>query len=182
VRPRLRRPGAAFSLLEVMIAFVVMLVALALAAKLLENVLAQLSWSSRKAIEVSPNLALEQIRTDLRNSSGTAVAFGIWKSAPLIISGATGGLELIYLIEDGNLVRRSIDLATGHQEERVVLDRVVDLRYRDNRDAIEIEVEYLRMAPLTRRDTAAGRRETFEPDHRRMSIVISPRRIPVSRF
>ncbi len=64
----------------------------------------------------------------------------------------------------------------------MVLDQVVDLRYRGTGEAIEIELEFLRMKPPLRRDTAAGMHELAEPDHRRMSILVSPRRIETEAF
>lgn len=170
-----------FSVLEVLVASSILLLALLLAARLLEDVGMQMAWSGRRALELSPSLALEQIRTDLRGSYGAPTGLGLWLPAPLAIDGSASGYAIVYLVDQGRLVRRTTD-PDGREEERVVLDRVVDLRYRDNWGAIEVEIEYLRMRPPTRRDSAAGMKESGPPDHQRMSILISPRRQSVERF
>ncbi len=175
------RKSRAFSVLEILVTLVILLVATALAAKLLQDVGMQIAWSGRKTTEVSPNLALEQIRTDLRGSRGTPTAFGIWQSAPLSVHGSSTGYAIVYLIDGDQLLRRTTD-PSGKRQERVVLDKVVDLRYRGNGEAIEIEIEFLRMKPPLRRDTAAGMRELATPDHHRMSIVVSPRRVETEAF
>lgn len=179
--PRPRRRAGGFSVLELVVASLVLLVAVALAARLLQDVGMQIAWSGRKTLEVSPNLALEQLRTDLRGSFGTADSLGMWQGAPLAVQGSSTGYGIVYLIEDGQLLRRTTD-PSGKVEQRLVLDKVVDLRYRINRNAVEIELEFLRMQPPLRRDTAAGMRELVSPERRKMSIMVGPRRVPAERF
>lgn len=176
-----RRTRRGFSVLEMMVAFALLVLALMLSAKLLQDTAMQISWSGRKALEVSPNLALEQIRTDLRGSAGTPLVLPGWQSAPLSITGSSSGLTFLYYVAQGQLLRRAIE-SSGKYTERVVLDQVVDLRYRAGPAGIEVELEFLRMKPPLRRDTAAGMREALAPDHRRMAIVVSPRRLPTEAF
>jgi hypothetical protein len=173
-----RRP-AAYSLLELTIASLVLLVAMALAARLLHDVGMQVAWSGRKAIEMSPELALDQLRNDLRDSAGPMGTLGMWQSAPLAIGGSSSGQTVVYRVEDGDLVRRILGGSAGG---RKVLDKVTELRYRYGHDAVEVEIEFLRIKPPLRRDVAAGMRESPAPEKRKVAIVVCPRRLPVERF
>jgi hypothetical protein len=182
MRPGQRRRSGkrAFSVLEMTVAAFLLMVAMGLAARLLQDVGMQIAWSGRKALEVSPNLALEQIRTDLRASHGTSDSMGMWQGPPLAVQGSSTGYVILYLIEENQLLRRTI--GPEGVQDRVVLDQVVDLQYRYNRNAVEIEIEFLRMRPPLRRDTAAGMRELDSPEHHKMSILVSPRRVATERF
>lgn len=172
------RRQAGYSLLELTVSSLVLMLVLALAAEMLQDVGKQVAWSGRRAIEMSPELALDQIRNDLRASSGPMATLGMWQSAPLAITGASSG-TVIYQVEDGDLVRRNL---TSGGSGRKVLDKVTDLRYRYNHDAVEIEIEFLRIKPPLRRDLAAGMRESVIPDQHRVAIVVTPRRVPAERF
>lgn len=181
MQARKKRQAAGFSVLELVVATLVLLVSTLLAAKLLQDVGMQIAWSGRQALEVSPNLALEQIRTDLRGSQGTSDSLGMWQSAPLAVQASSTGYAIVYELVGDELLRRATS-PSGRKTERVVLDKVVDLRYRINHGAVEVEIEFLRMQAPLRRDTAAGMREIEEPDHRKMSIVVGPRRQDTERF
>ena len=47
---------------------------------------------------------------------------------------------------------------------------------------VELEVAYLRMSPLLRKDTAVGTREAVTPEQRKISLWVSPRRVPAEFF
>lgn len=179
-QPRSRR-AAGFSVLEMVVAATILGVAMLISARLLQDVGMQISWSGRKTLELSPSLALEQLRTDLRNSRGAGDAFGGWQSPPLAVQFSSTGYTIVYDIEDRKLLRRTL-APSGRRTERVVLDQVVELRYRTTNDAVEIEVEFLRMQPPLRRDDAAGMREAGSPERHKMGIVVLPRRMDTETF
>lgn len=179
-QPRPRR-AAGFSVLELVVAAAILGVAMLIAARLLQDVGMQIAWSGRKTLELSPSLALEQLRTDLRNSQGTGDALGMWQSPPLAVQRSSTEYTIVYDIEDRKLLRRTI-APSGRRTERVLLDQVVDLRYRTSHDAVEIEVEFLRMQPPLRRDEAAGMREAGSPERHKMGIVVLPRRMDTESF
>lgn len=175
------KKGRAFTVLELTVATLVLLVALLIAARLLQDTAAQIAWSGRKAVEVSPDLALEQIRTDLRNSSGLLLLSTEWTSGPLTVAGSASGLPIVYGIEEGLLIRSTLD-DEGVLSRRIALERMVDLRYRAYYGAIEVEITFLRMSPLLRKDTAAGTREKLTPELHRISLLVSPRRVLAESF
>lgn len=180
MKARTFRRGA-FTVLEMTIATLILLFAIALSARLLQDTAAQIAWSGRKAIEASPDLALEQLRTDLRNSAGVLHAGIDWIQGPMVVVGSPSDLTIVYQIEDDLLIR-STESKDGVLSRRIVLDRVVDFAYRAYSGMVEIEVTFLRMSPLLRKDTAVGTREKVAPEQQRISLQVSPRRVPAEFF
>lgn len=176
------RKRRAFTVLELTIATLILLVALLVSARLLQDTAAQIAWSGRKAVEISPEQAIEQIRTDLRQASGVFYLGSLWTSGPLVIAGSSSGLSIVYEIDESGTLVRGTEDKDGFATERRVLDRVVDLRYRSYYGAIEVEVTFLRMSPLLRKDTAAGAREALSPEQRQVSFIVHPRRVMAERF
>ena len=171
----------AFTVLEMTIATLILLVAISMSARLLQDTAAQIAWSGRKAVEVSPDLALEQLRTDLRSSAGVLHSGTDWIHGPMAIVGSPSGLSIVYEVEEGLLIR-STESKDGVLSRRIVLDRVVDFAYRAYFGTVELEVAYLRMSPLLRKDTAVGTREAVTPEQRKISLWVSPRRVPAEFF
>jgi len=152
-RPRFRRrvpPAAGFSVLEMVVALAISLVALALAGGLLLESFGRLAHSARQALDPVGEIAGQQLRADLRAAAGAA------------------GGSSVFWSQDDVLYRRT---ASGR---RPVLRSVTTFRWRRRGASLEIDLGYQvtrRWGPLA----AGGTRELPLPAEEELLFRVTPR-------
>lgn len=172
------RPATAgFTLLELLVSFAILLVAMMIAGRLLLEAQARMAHSARQALEPVAAIALKQIRADVR-ASGQVPAFDHeWNWQPLVLLGHPAG-TVIYERTGSDLVR-TVDAGAGSEPaDRLVMRAVSVWRWRLSPGAplplVEIELgqqEIPRLALLA----AAGQREAPILVTRSHLIAVSPR-------
>lgn len=179
VRDRRRPPGAAgFTVLEMLVSFVVLAVAMTIASSLLLESQRRLAHSARRALEPTAAIALDQIRADVRASRGILASDFEWTWDPLVLSGHPAG-TVRYEKRGAELVRRIFDrYGTPQGSGRVILLEVTVWRWRLDRTAplplAEIELGHRETPPLGRL-AAGGQREAPISLNRSHLISVSPR-------
>lgn len=138
--PARSRPAErGFSLLELMIAVALMIVALALANELLIESQRRLAIGARAQLEPDDSLALRLLRDDLR----AAAPIAGW-SGPLDCRRPE--LTARWELDGETLQRRTFDLDDVDRGARAMLDRVVAFRWRPlAAGAVEVEIVRRRM-------------------------------------
>ncbi len=179
MRRRASASVAGFSVLELLVSFALLLLATMIAGRLLLESQARMAHSARQALEPVAEIALEQIRADVRAAGSVPARDYQWNWRPMILLGHPVG-TVRYERRGRDLVRRVI--VQGDPEaggERTVMREVTIWRWRVRREAplqlIEIELshrEISRFGPLT----GAGQREVQIPTSRSHVIAVSPRR------
>jgi prepilin-type N-terminal cleavage/methylation domain-containing protein len=125
-----QRPGrssaAGFTLVEMLVALVVLAVALALAAGLLREAAWTLAGAAREARAPLAPLAAATLRRDVRASARVAPhplavpGSSLWLSDPLVLLGHPAG-RVVYVLEGDLLVRRVLPPGGGEPRERDLL-------------------------------------------------------------
>ncbi len=141
-----RRAERGFSLLELMIAVALMIVALALANELLIESQRRLAIGARAQLEPDDSLALRLLRDDLR----AAAPIAGW-SGPLDCRRPE--LTARWELTGETLQRRTFDLDDVDRGARAMLDRVVAFRWRSiaspssSGGGVEVEIVRRRLEP-----------------------------------
>ncbi len=168
---RARVSGAGFTLLELLISFAILMLAMMIAGRLLLESQARLAHSARQALEPAATIALKQIRADVRAAGRVPGADFEWTWAPLTLLDHPAG-TVRYEKVGTDLVRT---LGDGR---RIVMHAVSIWRWRLSRGAplplVEIELGH-REIPRLALLAAAGQREAPIPVTRSLRIAVSPR-------
>ena len=167
-----KREEAGFSVLELLVSFAILMIAMSLAGGLLLESQARMGHAARQALEPVAQLALRQIRADVRAAAGAAAQDHEWSWLPLVLTGHPAG-TVVYRREGDALVRE-----IGGRGRRVVLRSVSVFRWRLARAAplslIEIELGH-REIPRFALLAAAGQREAPIPFTRSHLLAVNPR-------
>lgn len=174
-----KRICSGFTVLELLFSFVILLIAMMIAGRLLLEAQARMAHSARQALEPVAPIALKQIRADVR-ASGRVPAFdNEWNWQPLVLLDHPAG-TVSYERNGTDLVRRVDVGGSSEPVERTVLGAVSIWRWRIAPSAplplVEIELgqrEIPRFALLA----AAGQREAPIPITRSHLLTISPRQV-----
>ncbi len=185
----MRRPGircrrdslsvSGFTLLELLVSFVILAIALMIAGRLLLESQARMAHSARQAMEPVAMIALKQIRADVRTSGHVPASDYHWSWQPLILLDHPVG-TVTYKRVGRDLVR-TVDAGDGSESgsERIVLREVSVWRWRLSAEAplplVEIELGH-REIPRFALLAAAGQREAPIPLTRGYLLAVSPRR------
>lgn len=158
---RLRSAG--FSLLELLVVFVISGLALLLASRLLLESSSRMQRRMEENLRPVGDLALRQVGSDLRMASGVKPSlFDGWSRDALVLYGHPAG-DLSYLKLDNDLYRLQRlpkpDAPPGEfmLQERLVLQAVTSFRWRlRGGRTVEVDLGY-REAPRLRQLNAGGR-------------------------
>lgn len=117
-----RREAAGFTLLELVVATGLTLLALAVAARLLGESHRMLALAAHEQLDPVAGLALAQLRADLQGAGAVAGAPypRLEAAGPLVLLGHPAG-TIRYELGGGDLVRTLLDAAGRPQGRRVVL-------------------------------------------------------------
>jgi prepilin-type N-terminal cleavage/methylation domain-containing protein len=121
-----RRSAAGYTLVEMLVALVVLAVGLALAAGLLREAAWTLAGAAREARAPLAPLAAATLRGDVQSSAGVAPhplatpGSPLWLSDPLVLLGHPAG-SVVYALEGDRLVRRVLPAGGGEPRERDLL-------------------------------------------------------------
>jgi len=163
-RGRAQRAGSAgFSLLELLLVFVISGLALLLASHLLLESASRMSHRMQETLRPVGDLALRQIGSDLRMASGIKTGlFSGWSRDALVLYGHPAG-DLSYAKLDDELFRLQRLPKPGAPpgesilHQRLVLQAVTTFRWRlRGARTVEVDLSY-REAPRLRQLTAGGR-------------------------
>ena len=176
------RPGRGFTLLELLVAASVMVVALALTLDLVSRAQQQIDHAGARALDLPVELVFDRLRRDVRTSRSVEAGLsmpGLWSRDPLVTSGRAGG-DVAYALVGGELVRHPVGATDPADRVRVLAD-VRGLRWRriegTARASVEIEVTFGEAGALTARAGAAragvGRVRTER-------LVVTPRDLVAS--
>ncbi len=172
VTARPRRGAAGFSLIELVVAMLLLLLVLALAGQLLVESGRIFSASARELRTVDDDLALRWLRTDLRGGVPAEIWSPDWSSEPLVLF--EGERALAWAADDGRLLRAEAPASGAPPAERVLLEDVVAFRWRVPVPGL-IEIEIVRRraehAPLTRVMSAEWRRRGTTLEAATLSIA-----------
>ncbi|MEM6796676.1 MAG: hypothetical protein AAF725_22075 [Acidobacteriota bacterium] len=174
-----------FSIPEILIASSLLLLALGLAFQLIAGSQAMMANSGQRQIDMSVELALNQLRADVRNSRNYLTPTGwagSWiSSEPLRLVRDSSGGSIAYQLVRGELSR--ITYAPGQlnpESQRLVLDNVESFRWRGltglSRSAVQIEIRHRETAPLSRR-RAGGQLAAERWKVRTFDLTLLARRI-----
>ena len=165
-------------MVELLVSFVILMIAMMMASQLLLEAQARMSHSARQALEPVAAIALKQIRADVRASGRVPALDDQWNWAPLTLEGHPSG-TVTYERVGSDLVRR-VDSGAGSASsgERLVLQAVSIWRWRLSPGAplplVEIEIGH-REIPRFTLLAAAGQREAPIPITRSHLVAASPR-------
>ncbi len=161
-----------FTLPELLVSFLILIIAMTIAGRLLLESQARMAHSARRATEPVATIALKQIRADVRASGSVTALDHEWSWEPLVLLGHPAGV-VTYERVGRDLVR---GVGTG---ERIVLREVSIWRWRLSAEAplplVEIELGH-REIPRFALLAAIGRREAPIPVTRSYLVAVSPRR------
>ena len=180
----LRRGGAGFTVIEMMIAMTITLVAMAIATELILESQRRLAHSGRRNLDMSVDLAFDQLRLDVRSSTGFDIPPGMGglyndgSTTSLVIEGHYSGDTIAYELVDGDL-RRLVYKGTDFNpaSQRVVLKQVGVFRWRNHPQVgqmLEVLISHEETAEMTGL-VAGGQRERLEPAVRTVSMMLKPR-------
>ncbi|MEM7354042.1 MAG: prepilin-type N-terminal cleavage/methylation domain-containing protein [Acidobacteriota bacterium] len=164
-----------FTLVEMLVAFAVLSVAMLIASRLLLESQMRMAHSARRAFDPVASLALKQIRADVRMAANVVATDFQWTWDTLVLSGHPAG-TVRYEKVGSDLLRRLPGESAGGG--KIMLRDVTVWRWRLSRDTraplVEIELghhETSRLGLLT----SAGRREAEVFLTRRHRVAVSPR-------
>ena len=173
------RSGAAsgFTLLELVVSFAILSIAMLIASQLLLESLLRLSHSARRALDPAATIALKQIRADVRASSRVRALGDEWNFEPLTLKGHPAG-RLRYVKVGSDLMREIYRPGGGElTSERIVMRAVNLWRWRLNPSVpalVEIELGY-RETPRLGLLAGAAQRPAPIPAMRSHLVAASPR-------
>ncbi|MEM8996376.1 MAG: hypothetical protein AAGF23_16435, partial [Acidobacteriota bacterium] len=153
------------------------------ASRLVLDAQASIAHSGRRFLDMSVDLAFDQLRHDVRSSDGFGIPAGmggLWvRGERLTLVGHISGDTVIYELRDGELLRHSVPLQVGQPTAtRPVLRDVRVFRYRSvpttGRPSLEVEVTHFETAPLTAR-TSAGQAAAAPAAERVVGLILTPR-------
>ncbi len=167
-----------------MVAMTVTLVAMAIAAELVLETQRRIAHSGRRNLDMSVDLAFEQLRVDVRGSHSFDIPFGMsgvfndGADEPLEINGHFSGKTIVYELVKRDL-RRVVYKGASYtpESQRVVLKEVSLFRWRNHpraSEVLEVLISHEETADLTGL-VAAGQREVLEPKVRTVTMMIKPR-------
>lgn len=167
--------AAGFTVLELLVSFTILVAAMTLAGRLLLESQARMAHSARRALEPALEIALKQLRADVRAAARVPALDHAWSWEPLILIGHPAG-TVTYERLDGDLVR---SVGGGPEAGRRAVMRSVSVwRWRLAPDAplplVEIELGH-REIPRFALLAAAGQREAPIPVTRSHLLAVSPR-------
>ena len=159
---RNREPNGGFTLVELTIASLLLLIALALATSLFLESLRVFGAAGLRVTDPLPELASIRLRRDLRGAtSPTPVPVPVWRTGVLTVDRPDGS-TVQWSLEGDRLVR----IAAGPEGPvaRALLDRVAAWRWRAwPQHTYEVEIAFVRIAP-TFVSATSGRRADPELD------------------
>lgn len=175
--PRIRPASSGFTVLELLVSFAILMVAMMIAGRLLLEAQSRMAHSARKALEPVAPIALKQIRADVRACSQVPAFDRQWNWEPLVLLGHPAG-TVTYERVGSDLVRR-VDAGAGSEPaERLMMSAVSIWRWRLSPNAplplIEIELGQREIPRLTLL-AAAGQREAPISVTRSHLIAVNPR-------
>ncbi len=179
MRDRRQSSASGFTVLELLISFVILMVATTLAGQLLLESQARMAHSMRRALEPVVPIALKQIRADVRASGHVPALDQEWSWEPLVLLDHPAG-TVTYERVDSDLVRTVDTGETGSESggERIVLRSLSIWRWRLSPGSplplVEIELGHLE-TPRFSRLAAAGQREAPYPMTRSHLMAVGPR-------
>jgi hypothetical protein len=175
-----RRGARGFSLLEVAISTAILFFALALIVRLLMEAQIYIAWSGPAQVAMSPELACEQLRNDIRAAGAVAGEPGV----ALVVLGHSSGDSIQYQVRSGKLERILYDPIKDEETSRPVLDRIVNFRWAPLDDgAVAIDITSWRdSAPHEGRRGPAGQLAARERILTHHGLVVSPRRVATTAF
>ena len=153
-RARTRRLGrsAGFSLIEMLISLVLLMVALFLAADLIQEAGTLLVDTAREVPDSPASLVLSRLRADIMAASGVDSPLG-WSPGPLDLSGRfpeVKGIEVraVRYERDGETLYRSLFDESGYPlvDQAVVWRGITDWEWRRWGAMVEVDVSYRRFA------------------------------------
>ena len=166
-----------FTVLELLISFAILLTATLIAGRLMLEAQARMAHSARRALEPVADIALKQIRADVRAAARVPAFDNEWSWEPLVLLGHPAG-TVTYERMGTDLVRTVDAGGASEPVERLVLQGVSIWRWRLSPGVpsplVEIELgrrEIPRFALLA----AAGQREAPNPVTRSRLLAISLR-------
>lgn len=179
--PRARRRG--FSVVEMIVALTITLVAMTIASQLILESQRRLAHSGRRNLDMSADIALERLRIDVRaattfDAPSVPGVFSDGSKEPLVLEGHYSGATIAYELFGTDLRRvvyEGIDFNPASQ--RNVLQNVTDFKWRNHPDVsglLEVLVTH-ESTPLMTSLSAAGQRESLEPAVRTYSMMVFPR-------
>ncbi|MEL7058415.1 MAG: prepilin-type N-terminal cleavage/methylation domain-containing protein [Acidobacteriota bacterium] len=175
-RPRSARRG--ISLLEILVALVLLTVLMTLVYQLLLAGLAEVSRSGRRLTDPQAEATLARLRVDLRGGSEVALppfTAELWQSGPLQIDGVAAGGSVLW-VRDGDVLQRGT-YAPGEfapSSFSPAMRGIRGFRWRTLAGSggrmIEVELTWDETPPLGG-STAAGQRERLEKIQRTSTAV-----------
>ncbi len=171
-----RRRSAGFSVLELLVSFAILAIAMTIAGRLLLESQARMAHSARQALEPVAVLALKQIRADVRAAGRVPAGDFEWNWGPLVLLGHPAG-TMRYEKVGTDLVRTVVGGTSGGGR-RIVMREVSIWRWRLSRGAplplVEMELGHQEI-PRLGLLAAAGQREAPIPVIRSHRVAVSPR-------
>jgi type II secretory pathway component PulJ len=160
---RVQKSSAGYSLLELLVVFVISGLALLLASQLLLESGSRMSHRLQETMRPVGDMALRQVASDLRMASGVKQGLsGGWSRDALVLLGHPAG-DLSYVKLDNELYRLQRIPKAGSPggnatlQERLVLQAVTTFRWRlRGPRLVEVDLGY-RESPRLRQLTAGGR-------------------------
>lgn len=177
------RISRGFSVLELLVALTLTLVALGITSQLVLEAQRRLAYSGRSNLDGSVDLAYSQLRLDVRSSQSFDAVFGTTLFADgstqaLTLNGHVSGDVIAYLLVDGDL-RRLVYPSDGFNPkgQRIVLQNVTRFRWRGRSEAtrlLEVEITQNMAGSMTRLK-AAGQREASDGRNITTRLLLRPR-------
>lgn len=157
------RRQAGYSLLELLVVFVISSLAMLLASRLLLESESRMRHRFEETVRPLADLAVRQLSADLRMASGVQLSlYSGWSRDALVLQGHPAG-DVSYAKLEYELLRlQRVPKSEGAGQfvlrERPVLQRVTTFRWRVDGRVVEVDLGY-RESPRLRRLSAAGRFE-----------------------
>lgn len=169
-----------FSILEMLVSFAILTVAMLIASRLLLESQMRMAHAARRVFDPVASLALRQIRADVRMAANVVASDFEWTWDPLVLTGHPIG-TVRYEKAGTDLVRKITGQPGGG---RVVLQQVTVWRWRLDRATrsplVTIELGY-HETPRLGLLTSGGQREAAILLSRKHRVAVSPRQARTKR-